>query len=110
MPRGGARPGAGRPKKSSAPKKPYVGEDGMPLDFMLAVMRDPEADLRLRAAMAEKAAPYCHRRLSPLSADDEPELPLPGPIGKKEAELAAAHSPDATTAMGALLDRRAKMH
>ncbi len=34
-----------------------------PLDFMLAVMRDPEASLADRKWAAEKAAPYLHPRL-----------------------------------------------
>ncbi|WP_199798858.1 hypothetical protein [Qipengyuania thermophila] len=33
-----------------------------PLDFMLAVMRDEEQDLKLRAAMAQAAAPYVHAK------------------------------------------------
>jgi hypothetical protein len=108
---GGARPGAGRKPKSSSPPKAYIGAEGLPLDLMLAIMRDSEADLRVRLRMAEAAAPYCHRRMSPQPFDeDQPELPLGPPVGKKEAELAAAHSPDATTAMGALLAKRARMH
>jgi hypothetical protein len=59
MPRGGARPGAGRPKGSGrkTPAKipvPTVRRTvlkGMtPLEHMLAVMRDPKADPRSHGA------------------------------------------------------------
>ena len=108
MPRGGARPGAGRKPKSKEPLRPYIGPEGLPLDYMLAVLRDPEADPRRRDKMAEAAAPYIHRRLSPQPFDeDQPDLPLPLPVlGKKEAELEAARNPDPTTPMGALMARR----
>lgn len=67
MPRGGARPGAGR--KSKAVKDAVEaceiaakrsGGDMTPLDFMLALMRDKQQDLKLRMAMAQAAAPYVH--------------------------------------------------
>lgn len=108
MPRGGARPGAGRKPKISQPLKAYIGPEGMPLDYMLAVLRDPEIDPRRRDRMAEAAAPYVHRRMAPQPFDeDQPDLPLPPPaLGKKEAELAAARSPDPNSPMGALLARR----
>jgi len=111
MPRGGARPGAGRKPKSSQPLKAYVGPEGLPLEYMLAVMRDPEADPRRRDRMAEGAAPYLHRRLALQPFDeDEPELPLGPAPGKKEAEIVAAHNPDTTTEMGALLAKRFAMN
>ena len=40
----------------------------MPLDYMLAVMRDYRADDRRRDAMAAAAAPYLHSKLSPVEA------------------------------------------
>jgi hypothetical protein len=36
----------------------------LPLDHMLAVMRDPAADQKRRDAMAMAAAPYLHPKLS----------------------------------------------
>ncbi len=73
MPRGGYRPGAGRPKGArSAPKEtrlppPDVARAARnaamtPLDYMLAVMRDAGADDARRDRMAIAAAPYCHAR------------------------------------------------
>ena len=48
--------------------------------------------------------------MSPLPFDeDQLSLPLSAP-GKKEAELAAAHAPDAATPMGELLERRSRIH
>jgi hypothetical protein len=49
-----------------------------PLEYMLAVMRDADADLVRRDRMAMAAAPYCHSRM----ADDR--------IGKKEVKNAKA--------------------
>ena len=64
--RGGARPGAGRPRSKPVFELPeqratYAGAE-MPLDYMLAVMRDPLADVRRRDRMAKAAAPYCEKR------------------------------------------------
>lgn len=85
MPRGGARPGAGRKTKAVADavkaceiaaKKDQSGLT--PLDFMLALMRDEEQDVRLRMAMAQAAAPYVHAK------------PGDTPKGKKEQAQEAA--------------------
>src|SRR5689334_14811352 len=75
MARGGARLGAGRPKRDSeAPEgafensneiqtaDPNSNEFQSPLDYMLAVMRDPGADDGRRDKMAIAAAPYVHGR------------------------------------------------
>jgi hypothetical protein len=40
----------------------------LPLNYMLAVMRDPAADHKRRDAMAMAAAPYLHARLSTIDA------------------------------------------
>lgn len=68
MSRGGVRPGAGRPRKLP-PIAPDVqagaANIGMsPLDYMLAVMRDPTADPARRDRMAQAAAPYVHAKPS----------------------------------------------
>lgn len=74
--RGGKRPGAGR-KKGSKQKiaKTYLtksalvaaGDGEMPLQYMLRVMRDPEADEKRRDAMAAAAATYIHPKLSSVT-------------------------------------------
>ena len=89
MARGGARPGAGRPKKEAGkapvirnekdaakPRKSLGGQS--PLEYMLSVMNDPEQDGLRRDKMAMAAAPYVHAR----AADVAP--------GKKEQKQAAA--------------------
>ena len=71
MARGGYRPGAGRPRKEagSAPKvkdeaaahRPSKSLGGLtPLEYMLSVMNDEEADKTRRDRMATAAAPYVH--------------------------------------------------
>ncbi len=70
MPRGGARPGAGRPRKDRGAKTDPVlkqtgpsaikSKDQTPLEFMLSVMNDATEDLKFRAQMAQAAAPYVH--------------------------------------------------
>jgi phage terminase small subunit len=72
MPRGGARPGAGRPRKCAdrAEKRltkaqiraAAAAKNQTPLDFMLAVMNDPAEDMKFRAQMAQAAAPYIHAK------------------------------------------------
>lgn len=85
MPRGGARPGAGRKSKAvtDAVKACEIAAkrskgDMSPLDFMLAIMRDEDQDVKLRTAMAQAAAPYIHAK------------PGDAPKGKKEQQLEAA--------------------
>ena len=73
MPRGGARLGAGRPRRDSGvsavpsensnQNQLEAGSEGLsPLEYMLAVMRDPGVDDGRRDKMAIAAAPYVHGR------------------------------------------------
>lgn len=95
MPRGGARPGCGRKTKAvrdaieacQVSAKRSNGEM-TPLDFMLAVMRDAEQDIRLRTAMAQAAAPYIHAKPSDAAK------------GKKEQAAEDAVSAGAGTEWG----------
>jgi phage terminase small subunit len=88
---GGARPGAGRPrkhpktvvetKKDEAPQSadsplPPLASTVQPLDYMLTLMRDQNANPEMRARMAVAAAPYVH--------------PKVGEQGKKEQKNEAA--------------------
>jgi hypothetical protein len=87
--RGGARPGAGRPKgavdkrfmQQPEQRTTYKGVQ-TPLEYMLAVMRDPLADFRRRDDMARAAAPFVHAK---VTSDTKP-------AGKKEAAEAAAQT------------------
>lgn len=93
MPRGGARIGAGRPKKGEvrikapagnparSPLAPESVQPGIadaepitqrsPLQYMLDVMNDPGADEKLRAQMAVAAAPYLHMKKGEGGKKDE---------------------------------------
>ena len=107
MPKGGFRPafGRGRPKgiKETKPRKPRtprlptppvteadpadiaVINDGLtPLEYMLAVMRDPGADQTRRDRMAMAAASFCHPRMFDQR------------VGKKEAQKAKAKTANVT--------------
>lgn len=97
MARGGARPGAGRPKTARASKEPARkevrkqgarddiprdvfdaahSENLSPLDYMLKVMNSAEADDGRRDRMAVAAAPFVHTKM--------------GEGGKKDQKQAAA--------------------
>lgn len=69
MARGGARPGAGRPKGAqnirTAEQTAAVEASGLsPLDYLTSVYRDPSVDESKRIDAAKAAAPYVHARLS----------------------------------------------
>lgn len=91
MARGGYRVGAGRPKGAKSPRQRIPREDRAdavkttaerlnltPLEYMLGVMNDPEADVGRRDRMAVAAAPFEH----PRAAEAQP--------GKKEQAEDAA--------------------
>lgn len=72
MPSGGARPGAGRPKGSVKKKHQITVADVgraeyLPVEYMLALMRDERAEPNRRDAMAIQAAPYLHARLNAVA-------------------------------------------
>lgn len=69
MPRGGKREGAGRkpgsPNKANAKRQEQIAASGLtPLDYMLAILRNENADPKDRMWAAEKAAPYVHPKLA----------------------------------------------
>lgn len=66
---GGKRSGSGRPKGALTKKTREVAEKAIeagltPLDYMLDVLRNEDADPKDRMWAAEKAAPYVHARLA----------------------------------------------
>jgi hypothetical protein len=74
--RGGARPGAGRPLGSKnkpifelPEQRAHYAHVRTPLDYLLAVMRDPLADVRRRCRAAKAAAPYCHSKPAAKAPD-----------------------------------------
>ena len=79
--RGGKRPGAGRkagsPNLASIERQIEVSGSGeTPLDFMLRIMRDPNAELSHRMDMAKAAARYTHPALSSIDAKLNGEVGL----------------------------------
>jgi len=84
MPRGGSRPGAGRPRKgvrvetAKAIRRAARMSGMTPLDYMLRVMNNPEADQMRRDRMAVTAAPYVHGKAADVA------------LGKKEVRAAEA--------------------
>src|SRR6476646_4976993 len=70
MPSGGKRAGAGRPHGSLNKRHKVIVDDPsalMPIEWMLAVLRDPEAEQSRRDQMAVQAAPYLHPRLNAVA-------------------------------------------
>jgi hypothetical protein len=106
MPRGGKRPGAGRPRGSSSKKAkvsaalaPAIGMK--PLDIMIAIMRRYYSEERLDQALeaAKALAPYFSQKFAPTDQPAVPHLeqglrcspisrtPVAAPRGKKELAL-----------------------
>jgi hypothetical protein len=82
---GGARNGAGRKrgvrnKKTKELLEAVAASGIVPLDYMLAVMRDETAPDERRDAMAIAAAPYCHPRLSAIEHGGKGGGPIQGEI------------------------------
>jgi hypothetical protein len=77
---------AGRPKgsKDKAPRKTAAAKQAQaaasegitPLDYMLKVLRDDNADSERRDRMAAQAAPYIHPRLASTEVKGEGGGPL----------------------------------
>lgn len=64
---GGRTPGT--PNKKTAETQAAVMASGLtPLEYLLSVMRNEEADEQRRVAAANMAAPYVHARLSSIDA------------------------------------------
>lgn len=87
---GGARVGAGRKPGSVNARSAEViasalAEGKSPLEYMLDVMRDDEADPARRAWAAEKSAPYLHPRPAPMERKVDfavPDTSTPDGVGR----------------------------
>jgi hypothetical protein len=82
MPRGGARLGAGRPKKSgSRPKIRLLasGEAAVAYEFLTSAVQDPDLPFADRLKAAAVLLPFEKRRVRPLQ-----------PLGRKERAAEAA--------------------
>lgn len=87
MPKGGKRPGAGRPKGlrnvKTIEQAKAVKDSGLtPLDYMLSVLRDETQEQAVRLDAANKAAPYVHAKLSSVdhASSDGSMTPVPTKI------------------------------
>ena len=73
MSRGGARPGAGRKKGSTALRSRQIiqaelDKGASPIEFLISVFRDPTVPLKERMQAAKDVAPYMHPKLSAVEA------------------------------------------
>lgn len=87
MARGGKRSGAGRPagaatKRDREAANKAADQGITPLEYMLTILRDDDADRKDRMWAAEKAAPYMHARLTAVdhSSKDGSMTPQPSHI------------------------------
>ena len=83
--RGGARPGAGRkpgsPNKKTAELQAAVEATGeTPLDFLLRIMRDDNADEARRIDCAKAAAMYVHPKLAAVDMNADVQTTVVGEI------------------------------
>ncbi|MBS1035382.1 hypothetical protein [Gluconobacter cerinus] len=74
MARGGARPGAGRKKKTQTTEDwagPIIADSSTlkPLDFWLAILRDETAPNEMRIMAAKEAGPFIHAKPAPRRDD-----------------------------------------
>lgn len=89
---GGAREGAGRPKGSINRRHAEVvavalAAGDTPVEYMLQVMRDPDADQKRRDWAAEKLAPYLHSRPAQLERTVSIDLPATATVEGINAAL-----------------------
>jgi len=78
---GGQRKGAGRPKGalgrlSREAREAARATGEMPLDYMLRVMRDKDADPMMRLDAARAAAPFLHAKLAVQEVERTPAGPV----------------------------------
>ena len=81
---GGSKPGErrggrkhGTPNRASTARQAEVAASGItPLDYMLKVLRDENADPRQRFEAAKAAAPYVHPKLANIQHANDPDNPL----------------------------------
>jgi hypothetical protein len=81
MPRGGKRPGAGRPKGSNITKTSELavkaGTEGLtPVELLLGIVRDETQTLAFRAQCAGIVLPYVTPRLASVTIERKPNSEL----------------------------------
>mgnify|MGYP001590180194 CR=1 FL=1 len=85
-------------RRKLTPVNLTVDGEAMPLDYMLAVMRDNSVDVARRDRMAVAAAPYLHAKPSETGA-----------LGKKEQAAIDAGRPDTSTEIGRIMQERIEL-
>jgi hypothetical protein len=75
-----------------------LAPNALPLDYMLAVMRDAKVSDARRERMATLAAPYCHEKVAYR------------PLGKRDQKAKAARQAGKDTAWSSLIGRTAARH
>lgn len=105
MARGGFRPGAGRPKGSKSGRVsvengipsdvlPASAKSGMtPLEYMLGVMRNTEADQARRDRMAIAAAPFVHARADTVQEGKKAQRQAAAEVSASEGRFAVPEGP-----------------
>jgi hypothetical protein len=69
------RPKGSRNKRTHTLIEAAQAGGQLPLDYMLAVMRDPKAPARRRDEMAKAAAPYLHSKLASIEQHGSDDMP-----------------------------------
>jgi phage terminase small subunit len=93
MPRGGARPGAGRPKKKPVFLGDIQAPAGDPKAFLLAVMNHAGAEAKARLEAAKALLPYMYPRIGEGGKKEQKDeaakkvatgkfAPMAGPAGR----------------------------
>jgi len=72
----GGRQKGSRNKATTAKARQLADSGLMPLDWMLAVVRDGDAEIGRRDDMARAAAPFCHPRLASVQHSGSDGGPL----------------------------------
>lgn len=81
MARGGVRTGAGRPKGAATVKTREIADAAMesgltPLEYLLSILRDANAEQNVRIDAAKAAAPYVHPRLATVDLGNKDDKPF----------------------------------
>ena len=84
-PRG--RPKGSRNKRTKVLLEAAAAEGEMPIDYMLRIMRDPNAKATRRDEMAKAAAPYLHPRLSAAVVEQDAPSQIVFEISPDDAAL-----------------------
>lgn len=81
MKHGGRRPGAGRKRGAANKRTQEIVATAMqggilPLDYLLGIVRDENADPAARFEAAKFAAPFCHPKLAAIEHSGKDDVPV----------------------------------